>query len=185
MRVCALVIVWLKLLSLTSHSDSSPDLGLARDMARAVYVNLDRFSFSRRARSRWTDQRRVIIVIPFPPPPRRRSLVLSLLEIVMPATRRSNGSRSSKASSSSATSNGARTSSSSSQSSQISKLRNESKSATSTSKGAERVFTDVVLSIKPPYVAAICDGSKNYEFRGYRLREGVVRLWLYETTNPQ
>ncbi|GBE79219.1 hypothetical protein SCP_0204160 [Sparassis crispa] len=45
-----------------------------------------------------------------------------------------------------------------------------------------RVFTDVILTIKPVYAGLIRKREKNHEFRGYRLRAGVQRLWLYESS---
>lgn len=45
----------------------------------------------------------------------------------------------------------------------------------------DRVETDVLLAIKPLHLGNIVSGAKNHEYRKYRLRDGVVRLWLYET----
>lgn len=45
----------------------------------------------------------------------------------------------------------------------------------------DRVLTDVLLSIKPVHLANIVSRQKNHEYRKYRLRDGVTRLWLYET----
>ncbi|GAM91558.1 hypothetical protein ANO11243_096100 [Dothideomycetidae sp. 11243] len=45
----------------------------------------------------------------------------------------------------------------------------------------DRVHTDVILSIKPRFVELIVSGEKNHEYRKYKLRDSVVRLWLYET----
>lgn len=44
-----------------------------------------------------------------------------------------------------------------------------------------RVLTDVLLAIKPIHLANIVSRQKNHEYRNYRLRDGVTRLWLYET----
>jgi hypothetical protein len=44
-----------------------------------------------------------------------------------------------------------------------------------------RVYTDVVLTIKPEFVKLLADRTKNHEYRKYKLRETVERLWLYET----
>jgi len=44
-----------------------------------------------------------------------------------------------------------------------------------------RVLTDVLLAIKPTHLANIIIRQKNHEYRKYRLRDGVERLWLYET----
>lgn len=46
---------------------------------------------------------------------------------------------------------------------------------------APRVLTDVLLSIKPEHLANIASQDKNHEYRKYRLKDGVSRLWLYET----
>jgi hypothetical protein len=45
----------------------------------------------------------------------------------------------------------------------------------------ERVFTDVLLTIKPEFAKMILKREKNYEFRNYQLRPTVERLWLYES----
>ncbi|KAJ4258083.1 hypothetical protein NW762_008223 [Fusarium torreyae] len=45
----------------------------------------------------------------------------------------------------------------------------------------ERVPTDVLLWIKPVHLANIISREKNHEYRSYRLKNGVSRLWLYET----
>jgi len=44
-----------------------------------------------------------------------------------------------------------------------------------------RVETDVLMAIKPVHLAHITSRQKNHEYRKYRLRDGVERLWLYET----
>ncbi|KAH7154461.1 hypothetical protein DER46DRAFT_395993 [Fusarium sp. MPI-SDFR-AT-0072] len=46
---------------------------------------------------------------------------------------------------------------------------------------ADRVETDVLLAIKPEHLANIISREKNHECRKYRLKDGVSRLWLYET----
>ncbi|KAF4573422.1 hypothetical protein EYR40_003490 [Pleurotus pulmonarius] len=51
----------------------------------------------------------------------------------------------------------------------------------SKSKGPPRVYTDAILTIQPKFADLILKKEKNHEFRKYHLREGVVRLWLYET----
>ncbi|KAF5022709.1 hypothetical protein F66182_5257 [Fusarium sp. NRRL 66182] len=53
--------------------------------------------------------------------------------------------------------------------------------STSTSTSTLRVATDVLLSIKPHHLANIISREKNHEYRKYRLKDGVLRLWLYET----
>ncbi|KAF4949155.1 hypothetical protein FSARC_13573 [Fusarium sarcochroum] len=50
-----------------------------------------------------------------------------------------------------------------------------------TNSRSERVATDVLLSIKPVHLANIVSREKNHEYRKYRLKDGVSRLWLYET----
>ncbi|KAI9061431.1 hypothetical protein FKP32DRAFT_944211 [Trametes sanguinea] len=45
----------------------------------------------------------------------------------------------------------------------------------------DRALTDVVISIKPEFTKLISERKKNYEYRKYRLKESVDRLWLYET----
>ncbi|KAL7942791.1 hypothetical protein V8C42DRAFT_330395 [Trichoderma barbatum] len=44
-----------------------------------------------------------------------------------------------------------------------------------------RVETDVLLAIQPIHLRNIVHRRKNHEYRKYRLRDGVERLWLYET----
>ncbi|KAL7931292.1 hypothetical protein V8C35DRAFT_329606 [Trichoderma chlorosporum] len=44
-----------------------------------------------------------------------------------------------------------------------------------------RVETDVLLAIQPVHLNNILTRHKNHEYRKYRLRDGVERLWLYET----
>ncbi|KAI0403974.1 hypothetical protein F4802DRAFT_598591 [Xylaria palmicola] len=48
---------------------------------------------------------------------------------------------------------------------------------------ADRVMSDVLLSIKSVHLANIISQKKNHEYRKYRLRDGVERLWLYETAD--
>ncbi|KAF2801559.1 uncharacterized protein BDZ99DRAFT_469562 [Mytilinidion resinicola] len=60
-----------------------------------------------------------------------------------------------------------------------SKYQSKSKSAVPT--GSDRVLTDVLLAIKPVHLANIASRQKNHEYRKYRLRDAVTRLWLYET----
>ena len=45
----------------------------------------------------------------------------------------------------------------------------------------DRLETDVLLAIKPVHLANIVAMEKSHEFRNYRLKDGVERLWLYET----
>ena len=49
--------------------------------------------------------------------------------------------------------------------------------------GAESVKTDVLLAIKRVHLANIIGREKNHEYRKYRLKDGVCRLWLYETAD--
>ncbi|KIJ38612.1 hypothetical protein M422DRAFT_33204 [Sphaerobolus stellatus SS14] len=69
----------------------------------------------------------------------------------------------------------------SSQSTQLT-LTGKPVSATSGKGGAtKRVYTDVVLTIKPEFVKLLAERTKNHEYRKYKLRETVERVWLYET----
>ncbi|KAK1994001.1 hypothetical protein LX36DRAFT_673454 [Colletotrichum falcatum] len=61
----------------------------------------------------------------------------------------------------------------------VSKKPRASKSQAATT--GDRVTTDVLLAIRPAPLANIIARRKNHEFRKYRLRDGVTRLWLYET----
>ncbi|KAH7313813.1 hypothetical protein B0I35DRAFT_410757 [Stachybotrys elegans] len=45
----------------------------------------------------------------------------------------------------------------------------------------DRVETDVLLAIQPVHLNNIVTKHKNHEYRKYRLRDGIERLWLYET----
>ncbi|KAI1125073.1 hypothetical protein F5Y10DRAFT_268511 [Nemania abortiva] len=47
----------------------------------------------------------------------------------------------------------------------------------------DRMLTDVLLAIKSEHLASIVSKEKNHEYRKYRLRDGVERLWLYETAD--
>jgi hypothetical protein len=51
----------------------------------------------------------------------------------------------------------------------------------SSSPNSERVDTDVLLAIKPVHLANIASQQKNHEYRKYRLRDGITRMWFYET----
>jgi predicted transcriptional regulator len=42
-------------------------------------------------------------------------------------------------------------------------------------------YSDVILPMQDPYMIQIVDGRKNYEYRKYRLRLSVKRIWLYRT----
>lgn len=44
-----------------------------------------------------------------------------------------------------------------------------------------RVLTDVLMAIKPVHLNNIVSRQKNHEYRKYRLRDEVTRLWLYES----
>ncbi|KAL8826415.1 MAG: hypothetical protein Q9170_007410 [Blastenia crenularia] len=46
---------------------------------------------------------------------------------------------------------------------------------------ASKSITDVVLPMQDPYMSQIISGTKNYEFRKYRLKPGVKRIWFYRT----
>lgn len=45
----------------------------------------------------------------------------------------------------------------------------------------DRVESDVLLAIQPVHLRNIAARQKNHEYRKYRLKDGVERLWLYET----
>jgi len=59
------------------------------------------------------------------------------------------------------------------------KSKPQPKSPNSTT--SDRILTDVLLAIKPVHLANIASQQKNHEYRKYRLRDEVTRLWLYET----
>ncbi|KAH9918137.1 uncharacterized protein B0H18DRAFT_883034 [Fomitopsis serialis] len=59
--------------------------------------------------------------------------------------------------------------------------RRSIKTSSSSGSQPDRVFTDVVLTIKSEYVVLIRERRKNHEFRSYKLRPSVQRLWLYES----
>ncbi|KAJ0131970.1 Uncharacterized protein HZ326_24935, partial [Fusarium oxysporum f. sp. albedinis] len=65
----------------------------------------------------------------------------------------------------------------------ISKRSAKSQSKLAVSTASDRVLTDALLSIKPIHLANIVSRQKNHEYRKYRLRDGVTRLWLYETSD--
>jgi len=44
------------------------------------------------------------------------------------------------------------------------------------------IKTDVILSIREPYMQQMIDGEKNYEFRKYRLPSTVERIWFYSVS---
>ena len=46
----------------------------------------------------------------------------------------------------------------------------------------DRVFTDVMLAIKSEFVDLMQERKKNHEFRPYKLRPTVHRMWLYESS---
>ncbi|KAI1434901.1 hypothetical protein GGR50DRAFT_362219 [Xylaria sp. CBS 124048] len=46
---------------------------------------------------------------------------------------------------------------------------------------ADRIMTDVLLAIRSIHLGNIASRCKNHEYRKYRLRDGVKRLWFYET----
>ncbi|KAJ5291707.1 hypothetical protein N7478_000958 [Penicillium angulare] len=55
------------------------------------------------------------------------------------------------------------------------------KSKSTKSLSSRRVLTDVLLAIKPEHLENIANRKKNHEYRKYRLRDGVTRIWFYET----
>jgi hypothetical protein len=46
----------------------------------------------------------------------------------------------------------------------------------------ERVYTDAVLPIKQEFIDLIVARKKNHEYRAYKIRDTVERIWLYTTT---
>lgn len=61
------------------------------------------------------------------------------------------------------------------------KLTAQAQSKSTMPTASNRMLTDVLLSVKPAHLANIVSRRKNHECREYRLRDGVTRLWLYET----
>ncbi|KAJ6013506.1 hypothetical protein N7540_008097 [Penicillium herquei] len=59
--------------------------------------------------------------------------------------------------------------------------KSKSKKKSSSSSMSENDKTDVLMAIKPVHMANIASRQKNHEYRKYRLRDGVTRLWFYET----
>jgi hypothetical protein len=57
-----------------------------------------------------------------------------------------------------------------------------SSKASSKKPAVERVYTDAVLPIKQEFTDLIAAGKKNHEYRAYKMRESVERIWLYTTT---
>lgn len=57
-----------------------------------------------------------------------------------------------------------------------------SSKASSKKSTVERVYTDAVLPIKLEFTDLIAARKKNYEYRAYKMRESVERIWLYTTT---
>ena len=45
----------------------------------------------------------------------------------------------------------------------------------------ERVYTDAILPIKLEFTELIAARKKNHEYRSYKVRETVQRIWLYTT----
>src|SRR5262249_31055281 len=45
--------------------------------------------------------------------------------------------------------------------------------------------TDILLAIKPQHMHSICNRSKNFEYRKYRLPPSTLRIWFFETTPVQ
>jgi len=54
-------------------------------------------------------------------------------------------------------------------------------SSKSSKSSVERVYTDAILCIKPEFMDLIVSQEKNHEYRGYRMRDTVERIWLYVT----
>ncbi|PNY26887.1 PUA-like domain protein, partial [Tolypocladium capitatum] len=60
-------------------------------------------------------------------------------------------------------------------------VRAKTKGHASATVVSDRVQTDVLLAVQPVHLNNILTRQKNHEYRKYRLRDGVERLWLYET----
>lgn len=52
---------------------------------------------------------------------------------------------------------------------------------TTTGTNSTSTYTDVILPMQDPYMAQIIAGTKNHEFRKYRLKPSVQRIWFYRT----
>ncbi|KAJ5727935.1 hypothetical protein N7493_005755 [Penicillium malachiteum] len=59
--------------------------------------------------------------------------------------------------------------------------KSKPKKKSTSSNASENEKTDVLMAIKPIHMANIASRQKNHEYRKYRLRDGVTRLWFYET----
>ncbi|KAJ5717278.1 hypothetical protein N7488_002924 [Penicillium malachiteum] len=59
--------------------------------------------------------------------------------------------------------------------------KSKPKKKSSSLSASENEKTDVLMAIKPIHMANIASRQKNHEYRKYRLRDGVTRLWFYET----
>ncbi|KAF9535307.1 hypothetical protein CPB83DRAFT_841546 [Crepidotus variabilis] len=54
-------------------------------------------------------------------------------------------------------------------------------SSSSKTSSPDRVYTDAILAIRPEFVKLIASREKNHEYRAYKMRDTVERIWLYET----
>lgn len=54
------------------------------------------------------------------------------------------------------------------------------KSRAPNSIASDRTLTDVPLLVEPVHLPNIPNRQKSHEYRKYRLRDGVTRLWFYE-----
>ncbi|KAF7556329.1 hypothetical protein G7Z17_g1546 [Cylindrodendrum hubeiense] len=63
--------------------------------------------------------------------------------------------------------------------------KTKARSTVSSTAATERVESDVLLAIYAIHLANIAAQTKNHEYRNYRLRDGVERLWLYEARGTQ
>ncbi|KAJ5980601.1 hypothetical protein N7481_007899 [Penicillium waksmanii] len=59
----------------------------------------------------------------------------------------------------------------------------KSKAKSTRPEASDRVLTDVLMAIRPVHLGNIISQQKNHEYRKYRLRDGVRRLWFYETSD--
>lgn len=58
---------------------------------------------------------------------------------------------------------------------------NSSSSSSTKKSKIERVYTDAILPIKLEFTELIAARKKNHEYRTYKVRDTVQRIWLYTT----
>ena len=62
-----------------------------------------------------------------------------------------------------------------------SESESKSKSKSKSKSSPNRVYTDAVLVIRSEFVELIASREKNHEYRTYKLRDTLARIWLYES----